>query len=151
MPFAEGRHFYAETFTVGKEAMGDIEIAVTRCKRLETLLEEEFNAAGRGLHEKVSSVQDELPLPLVKRLRFIATVRNKVVHEAAVTGLENRRDYEAACDLAEKELKRLSRGGSAPITSMLNSTPVFIMLIVLLLALFIVALVLLGGFRVPTY
>lgn len=43
----------------------------------------------------------------MKRLRFIATVRNKLVHEADVDRLENRRDYERACDEVEKELRRL--------------------------------------------
>ncbi len=31
--------------------MGDIEIAIKRCKRLEKLLEVDFGAEGRGLHE----------------------------------------------------------------------------------------------------
>jgi hypothetical protein len=91
--------------------MGDIEIAIKRCKRLEKLLEQDFGAAGRGLHEKVSSVERQLPHKVVRRLRFIATVRNKLVHEADVDRLEDRREYERACDEVEKELKRLLNPG----------------------------------------
>lgn len=94
--------------------MGDIEIAIKRCKRLEKLLEEDFGAAGRGLHEKVSSAQVQLPDKVVRRLRFIATVRNKLVHEADVDRLEDRREYERACDEVERELNRLcNRGGKS--------------------------------------
>jgi hypothetical protein len=108
--------------------MGDIEIAIKRCKRLETLLEEDFGAAGRGLHEKVSSVEHDLPDKLVRRLRFIASVRNKLVHEADVDRLEDRRDYERTCDEVERELQRLgSRGVTAG--SWLNSTAVVVALL----------------------
>lgn len=55
--------------------MSDIELVIKRCKRLESLLGKHFAADGRGLHEKVTSVEHALPNPLVKRLRFIATVR----------------------------------------------------------------------------
>lgn len=131
--------------------MGDIEIAVTRCKRLETLLEAEFGATGRGLHEKVSSVQDELPDALVRKLRFIATVRNKLVHEADVKGFDNRQDYEAACNIAERELKRLGRRGAVLPALSLNSTPVVVTLIVLLLFLVVVAIVFVSGVSIPIH
>jgi hypothetical protein len=61
--------------------MSDIDLAVTRSQRLEQLLERDFGATGRGLHEKVSSVADAIPQDLVRKLRLVATVRNKVVHE----------------------------------------------------------------------
>ncbi|WP_425615251.1 hypothetical protein NA78x_005151 [Anatilimnocola sp. NA78] len=88
--------------------MSDIELAVKRCKRLEALLEKNFGADGRGLHEKVSSVERELTPALVKRLRFIATVRNKLVHEADTDTLQDRRAYLTACDSSELELKKLA-------------------------------------------
>jgi hypothetical protein len=88
--------------------MSDIELAIKRCKRLESLLTKHFAAEGRGLHEKISSVESELPFPLIKRLRFIATVRNRLVHEEDVDKLENRDDYLRACNAAEAELSKLA-------------------------------------------
>ncbi|MGK3990798.1 hypothetical protein WME99_47570 [Sorangium sp. So ce136] len=63
--------------------MGDIEVAVKGAQQLEMLLEDRFGATGRGLHEKVSSVESRLAGDLVGKIRWIATLRNHVVHEAA--------------------------------------------------------------------
>ncbi|MFO1411217.1 MAG: hypothetical protein U1F13_02135 [Acinetobacter parvus] len=59
----------------------DIDIVVTQSKILEALLEQKFGATGRGLHEKLSSIEYQLEAGLVKNIRWIATMRNKVVHE----------------------------------------------------------------------
>jgi len=88
--------------------MSDIELTIKRCKRLESMLTKHFSATGRGLHEKISSVENDLPRPLVRRLRFVATVRNKLVHESDVDSLDNREDYVQACNSAEEELNRLA-------------------------------------------
>lgn len=56
-------------------------IAIDNCKEAEHLLEERFGATGRGLHEKITSVEDLLPPRLTRILRRIATIRNKAVHE----------------------------------------------------------------------
>jgi hypothetical protein len=61
--------------------MGAIEIAVQGAKRLETLLQARFGAEGRGLHEKLTSVENKIPSDLRKSIRWVATIRNKVVHE----------------------------------------------------------------------
>ena len=50
-------------------------------KRIETLLAQRHGATGRGLHTKVDSVREALPADLVKQLRWIATMRNKTMHE----------------------------------------------------------------------
>ena len=92
--------------------MGDYELVIGRCKRLEKMLEARLGASGRGLHEKTSSVEGKLTPGLVKRLRFIATVRNKLVHEDAGNRIEDARGYKTACDAAEAEIKRLSVGRS---------------------------------------
>jgi hypothetical protein len=86
--------------------MSDIELAVTRVKTLEALLEA-LGAAGKGLHEKVSSVQPRLPPPLVKKLRFVATVRNKIVHEADYQQIDDRAGFTRACAEAETELRAM--------------------------------------------
>src|SRR5215470_8396738 len=88
--------------------MSDIELAVTRTKALEALLEQALGATGKGLHEKVTSVQDRLPPPLVKKLRFVATVRNKIVHEASYTSIDDRDGFVRACDEAEHELRAMT-------------------------------------------
>jgi hypothetical protein len=88
--------------------MGDIELAVTRCKTLEALLEQSLGATGKGLHEKVSSVQDRLQPDLVKKLRFIATVRNKIVHESSYQKIDDRARFQKACDEAEATLQAMA-------------------------------------------
>ena len=92
--------------------MSDIDLAVTRSRRLEQTLERDFGASGRGLHEKVSSVADALPMDLVRRLRLVATVRNKVVHENG--RIDDRNRFLTAADSAERDLaaivKRRGRG-----------------------------------------
>ena len=87
--------------------MGDYEIAIKRCKQIESLLEQGLGAQGKGLHEKVTSIQDKLPQPLVRRLRFIASVRNKLVHDASVDRLDDRDGFQQACDTAEHEIRTM--------------------------------------------
>ncbi len=87
--------------------MSDIELAVTRTKQLEALLEQALGATGKGLHEKVTSVQDRLPPALVKKLRYIATVRNKIVHETAYQQIDDRPGYIRACDEAAAQLRAM--------------------------------------------
>lgn len=83
--------------------MSSIEKAVTYSKKLENLLVQELQAEGRGLHEKVSSVETELPHKLVKQIRWIATLRNKVVHEEFT--IEDIDDFEVSCNEAIESLK----------------------------------------------
>lgn len=61
--------------------MSTIETAVRAARELESLLETQLGAVGRGLHEKVDSVQARLPSELLSTLRRIATIRNRAVHE----------------------------------------------------------------------
>ena len=62
--------------------MSSIEIAVRYSKEIESLLEDNFGAMGRGLHQKISSVEHLFPAATVKQIRYVATLRNKAVHEA---------------------------------------------------------------------
>lgn len=87
--------------------MSDIELAITRCKSLETFLEQSLGATGKGLHEKVSSVQGRLQPDLVKKLRFIATVRNKIVHETNYQKIDDRAGFLRACDEADAALQSM--------------------------------------------
>jgi hypothetical protein len=70
------------TVDTNKSSESSIELAIRYCKQIESLLEQQFAAEGRGLHEKVSSVEDVISRrPRASKLRWIATLRNKVVHE----------------------------------------------------------------------
>ncbi len=91
--------------------MSDIDLAVRRSKRLERLLRDGIGARGKGLHELTSSVERKLPVDVVRRLRFVATLRNKIVHDLDYTRLDDRPGFVQACDLAEKELERLAGPG----------------------------------------
>ncbi len=53
---------------------------IKKTKEIETLLVS-MGADGRGLHEKVSSIENLLDKEIVKAIRFIATIRNKLLHE----------------------------------------------------------------------
>lgn len=89
--------------------MNEYELVITSCKKLESLLASGFAAHGKGLHQKVTSIEGRLPPPLVKRLRFIATIRNKLVHEADYERIDDRAGFEQACAAAERELAELLR------------------------------------------
>ena len=93
--------------------MGQIENTVEYTRKLEALLVEELGAEGRGLHEKVSSVERELPGALVKKVRYIASVRNKMMHDDYQ--LQEPEDFYAVCEQALRELsERIERLKSVP-------------------------------------
>lgn len=57
------------------------ELVITASRELESVLETQWQAVGKGLHEKLTSVEQRIPVEIAKRIRYIATIRNKVVHE----------------------------------------------------------------------
>lgn len=61
--------------------MSSIEMAVRNARAIETLLVERLGASGKGLHEKLNSVEKRLPPHIVKTARWIATLRNSAVHQ----------------------------------------------------------------------
>ena len=89
--------------------MSDIDLAVSRSKRLEQLLEQKLGATGKGLHQKASSVEARLPPRLLRELRLVATVRNKIVHENDYQKIEDRPGFIRTCDDAERQLKSIGR------------------------------------------
>lgn len=93
--------------------MNQYEVVITGCKRLEQLLEGRFGAAGRGLHEKVTSVTRHLPLPVINKLRYIASVRNQVVHGTAELTSEELGDYSQGCQWAEVAIEQLPHQDSS--------------------------------------
>ena len=81
----------------------DIELAVATARRLESLLESRFGASGRGLHEKLASVEARLPPEALRDGRYVATMRNKVVHEDAFS-LPDRDRFQRCARAFEKAI-----------------------------------------------
>ncbi|MDD3590818.1 MAG: hypothetical protein PHO46_11210 [Thermoguttaceae bacterium] len=67
---------------------------------LERLLEKSCNARGRGLLEKLSSVQNQIPNDIQKQVRFIATIQKKATRENAKIVEEKYKDVQAAYNQA---------------------------------------------------
>ena len=83
--------------------MSDIEKVVVRTRKIEALLRTQYHADGKGLHQLITSCEERLPHDVIAKLRYIATIRNKVVHEDGFE-LKSRREFLATCDECEKEL-----------------------------------------------
>lgn len=61
--------------------MGQIETVFKYTRTVESILTLKFNAFGRGLHQKVNSIEFKLPDGLVLSIRRLASLRNKIAHE----------------------------------------------------------------------
>lgn len=61
--------------------MGQIETVFKYSRNVESVLTHKFNAFGRGLHQKVNSIEFKLPDGLVLSIRRLASLRNKIAHE----------------------------------------------------------------------
>lgn len=71
----------------------DLELTIEASKKLESLLERNYGASGRGLHSKTDSVAHLLSERCIGQLRYVATLRNQIVHEEQVTELECRHRF----------------------------------------------------------
>jgi hypothetical protein len=85
----------------------DFELAIRSSKELEHILDTELNANGKGLHEKISSVESSLSHELTKNMRYLATIRNKLVHEHDFNSIPDRKRFIEKFDWSETELKRV--------------------------------------------
>jgi len=85
------------------------ELVIKASKDLETFLEVEFGATGRGLHEKISSVEGSLTPALVKRMRYLATVRNKLIHSEQIPNPPTKAEYIRAYQESKDELAIILR------------------------------------------
>jgi len=83
--------------------MSDIEIAVKGSRLIEGLLEQKLNATGKGLHSKLSSVENKLSSAMISKIRYIATIRNSVVHEDGAT-IDNIGEFKRAVSQVEEYL-----------------------------------------------
>jgi hypothetical protein len=107
----------------------DYELVIRASKALEQLLEEEFCAAGppvtdagaarkrprddpsNGLHDKISRAitreGEPLPAGLVRQMRYLATIRNRLVHERGFDAIPDRSAFVSAFDHVEQQLRAL--------------------------------------------
>ena len=87
-------------------------IVISASKDLENILEKKFQAVGKGLHEKVTSAEAQLSELLIRRLRKIASIRNKLVHEKDYQ-LANAVEFEVDYNWCKSQLDeiKISRGG----------------------------------------
>lgn len=76
-------------------------------KKAEHLLEKNYDAYGHGLHEKLSSVEGKISPALVKKLRYVATIRNKLIHEYDYE-LEDSKEFHNAAKQAITELEQFT-------------------------------------------
>ena len=109
-------------------ATNDFELVIRTSKELEFLLENQFHAEGKGLHEKITSASSSALLPdsLVRKMRFLATIRNKLIHDTTVNAIPDRAAFIHNFEEAKRELQavldrmsqnRGSGGGATPLTS----------------------------------
>ncbi len=82
----------------------DYELVIRLSKRLERLLEEKYGAQGKGLHEKTMSVAGRVDPLTVRKLHYIAAIRNKLVHDDSYERLDDRQSFINACHQAEAAL-----------------------------------------------
>lgn len=87
------------------ESYTDIEVVIIKSKHLESLLETGLGAQGRGLHEKVSSVAQYFQEAELKKLRYVATIRNKIIHEVGYDKLDDRRGFLQNCAALERSIQ----------------------------------------------
>ncbi|KAK3283672.1 hypothetical protein CYMTET_8642 [Cymbomonas tetramitiformis] len=93
-----------------KHSANDFELVIRAAKELEYRLQVDFGAQGSGIHEKLSSIPG-LPPALVRDMRYLATLRNKLVHERDFNSLPDREKFIERFEKAEKELAWLCADG----------------------------------------
>jgi uncharacterized protein YutE (UPF0331/DUF86 family) len=85
----------------------DLSLVIYSSKHLESLLETKFEATGKGLHEKITSAKG-LNDPLKRKLRRIATIRNKLVHEAGFDAIPDREKFVSSRERCKEVQKLIS-------------------------------------------
>ena len=88
----------------------DIKLVIIASKTLEQVLEEHFEASGRGLHEKITSAQG-LPGDLKRKMRRVATVRNKLIHQIGFDHVDA--DFKKDFKHCHQELKAILEARAA--------------------------------------
>ena len=90
-------------------------------------------AQGRGLHQMITSLEGRLEPSVAKQLRFVASVRNRVVHDSNVSGETMQRWREAVAD----SISRLPGAGAHVSTDDGSSATVVTVFIILMILYFV--------------
>lgn len=92
-----------------KYSDNDFEMVIRASKDLESMLEE-FGATGKGLHEKISSGVDtgHITQKLAKSMRYLATLRNRLVHEKGFDCIPDRSSFIRTFEASQKELLEIA-------------------------------------------
>jgi len=86
----------------------DYELVIKTSKELEHILERHFNAQGRGLHEKISGASG-LSARLIRDMRYLATIRNRLIHEQGFDSIPDREVFQQKFLLSFDELEGIIR------------------------------------------
>ena len=87
--------------------MSDLKAILDSTKKIEALIEQRLGGSGRGLHEKLSNAKVRIPEPLTKKIRYIASIRNKTVHEDGFE-IEDMGRFLKTCEQTIAELEQLA-------------------------------------------
>lgn len=88
--------------------MSDLKTIIGAVKKIESILEQRFGGHGRGLHEKLNQASVPIPESLVKSVRYIATLRNKALHEDGFE-IDDPEAFLATCERTLAQLERLAQ------------------------------------------
>ena len=86
---------------------------ITYTREIESILKDKFNVQGKGLHTYLDKISFKIDEQLLKNLRYIATIRNKSMHESEFQ-VDNFIRYE---NVAQKSISKLKELKKSPINS----------------------------------
>jgi hypothetical protein len=95
--------------------VNDFELAIKTSKDLELMLARSFGASGRGLHEKINSVAGQLPDGTIRQLRYIATIRNRIIHEQGFDRIPDRGAFLSTASRCRASLSQTSASSSCSV------------------------------------
>lgn len=86
--------------------MNIYEVAARGSTKLEKIFKSGFKAEGKGLNEYLNSVEEHVPVRLAKQIRYIATVRNNILHNEGK--IENVVEYSETIERVASELMNIA-------------------------------------------
>lgn len=90
-----------------EEIDNEFEMVIRASKELEFVLEEEFGSKSKGLHGKITEARRFLTSKLVRDMRYLATIRNRMVHEQGYDDLPSKEKFVATFESSAEELARI--------------------------------------------
>ena len=102
--------------------MSDLQTVVSGAKTIEKVLVEEFGAKGRGLYANMASSRIPIPQALQRRIRYVAAMRNKSVHELRLD-LGDPAAFTERCARLVEELRELHANRQLVRTSHVAAAP----------------------------